>query len=53
MVAYEGVHIEQELDEDSIWHHVEFTERDTRDIQTFTRGLTVDQIKINKGSMPE
>ena len=52
-VEDEGIYIEEDLDEDSIWHQVEFTERKNSNIQTFTRGLTPDQIRINRGSMPE
>ena len=52
-VEDEGIHIEEDLDEDSIWHQVEFTERKNSNVQTFTRGLTPDQIRINRGSMPE
>ena len=52
-VEDEGIYIEEDLDEDSIWHQVEFTERKNSNIQTFTRDLTPDQIRINRGSMPE
>ena len=52
-VEDEGIHIEQDLDEESIWHQVEFTERSNSNMQTFIRGLTADQIRINRGSMPE
>ena len=52
-VEEEGIHIEPELDEDSHWNQVEFTERTDDNLQTFTRGFTPSQIKNNKGSMPE
>ena len=52
-VEEEGIHIEQEIDENSFWNEVEFTQRNDDQIQTFTRGLTPSQIKNNKGSMPE
>ena len=35
-VEDEGIHIEEDLDEDSIWHQVEFTERKNSNIQTLS-----------------
>ena len=49
----EGITIESELDEDSEWHQVQFTERNDGELQSFTRGLTPSQIKTNRGHMPE
>ena len=49
----EGITIESELDEDSEWHQVQFTERSDDQIQSFTRGLTPNQIKTNRGHMHE
>ena len=49
----EGIVVEADLDEDSEWHQVQFTERSDKEMQSFTRGLTPNQLRNNRGHQPE
>lgn len=49
----EGIIVEADLDEDSEWHQVQFTERSDKEMQSFSRGLTPNQLRNNRGHLPE